>query len=186
MLETSALSSRSACWSKNSLDSCHQVLWLKSRCFKQMWDYILQGPQCWTALLNSLTAEIILVGINQGACNSSFNMQPSVRGIGSMVGVGLLRILKTPLAVVFTHSPGRVILELNAESDDQWIFVLRSACFMYNDKYVLIWFVSTIRTHIKATKYCSHSIFHPGMVGYHGLNWGFWDISFPEECQSIP
>lgn len=47
-------------------------------------------------------------------------------------------MLKTPLAVAFTHSPVRVILELNAEAEGEKAFVMRSACLTYNDKDVCI------------------------------------------------
>lgn len=53
-------------------------------------------------------------------------------------------MLKTPLAVAFTHSPVRVILELNAEAEGEGTFFERSVWLTYNDKDVGIRFVPII------------------------------------------
>lgn len=42
-----------------------------------------------------------------------------------MIGLGLLRMLKTPLAVAFTHSPMRVILEMNSEAEGKGTLLMK-------------------------------------------------------------
>lgn len=47
-------------------------------------------------------------------------------------------MLKTHLAVAFTHSLVRVILELNAEAEGKETFVMRSVWLTYDDRDVCI------------------------------------------------